>query len=248
MTVLLEKRLGRDTTQYGLTIQVGLSGFSFKIRDAKASLLHHSVLKFPDRPCTVSEMEAPLRKAVAGEPLLRRPYGRIRILFDTEKHTLVPAPMFSPGRILSDLSSLYDLQEYDEVYARPLPFSEAVLLYALPNAVTALRHYLNGAEYEYLPVIAGLLDRIPALSDHNRVCCACGDRFVHVAASEASCLKLAVSYPASEFSTACYYLFSAVREVLFNPGLTRLYFSGSLSDSRRELLTRYFSDVQLCEL
>lgn len=246
MAVLLTKRLSKDTVQYGLTIQVGLSGFSFKIKDRKGNLFHHETVQYPHRVYAAVDLEQPLKKAVVSHPLLRHPYGSVKVYFDTEKHTLVPQDCAESE--LSQLQTLYDIHEYDEVNRIPVPETEAALLYAMPTAVTSLRNRLNSEVFEFYPVIVGLLQDVVAVPDHNRVLCAYEGNYVHVVASEGGALRLAVSYPVADFDTACYYLFAVMREVMFNPGLTTLRYYGPLSEKREALLKRYFSGVQRCEL
>lgn len=246
MAVLLTKRLSKDTVQYGLTIQVGLSGFSFKVRDRKGNLLHHETVQYPHRVYSLMDVELPLKKAVVSHPLLRQPYGSIKVYLDTEKHTLVPEDAAQPE--LPQLQTLFDIHEHDEVNHLSVPESEAALLYALPAAVTSLRNRLNSEQFEFYPVIAGLLQDVAHVSDHNRVLCAYDGNFVHVVASEGGALRMAVSYSVADFETACYYLFAVMREVMFNPGLTTLRYYGPLSENRETLLKRYFSGVQRCEL
>lgn len=246
MTVWLSKRLSKDTVQYGLTIQVGLSGFSFKIRDRKDNLFHHETVHFPHRLYDPIDVELPFKKAISTHPLLKLPYGSVRIYFDTEKHTLLPRDYETSE--LEQLRKLYELHEYDEVHRIPVAGAEADLVYALPSGITSVNNHLNSSHFEFYPVIARLLEHAATLTDYNRVLCAYDGGFAHVVASEGGALRLAASYPVADFQTACYYVFAVMREVMFNPGLTTLRYFGPLSENRESLLKRYFSGVELCGL
>ncbi len=246
MAVLLDRRLSKDTVQYGLTIQVGLSGFSFKIKDRKGNLYHHETVSYPHKVFTPVDVELPFKKAVAAHPLLKSPFGSIRVYFDTEKHTLVPKDFAASE--LSCLSQLYEIPEYDEVSSIPIDDTDARLLFALPSGVTSVRNHLNSEDFSFYPIIARLLELAGSLSDYNRVLCAYDGGFAHIVASEGGALRLVNSYAVKDFETTCYYLFAVMKEVMFNPGLTTLRYFGPLSANREALLKRYFSGVQRCEL
>ena len=75
--------------QQHLSIQLGLEGFSFCIRDASR------VLAFESYHQALSKLE----ETIADQDYLHKAYHSVNINFSSEKHTLIPASIYEPKRI-----------------------------------------------------------------------------------------------------------------------------------------------------
>jgi hypothetical protein len=242
MALLVDKKIGNDTSRLRLTIQIDLSGFSFKISNSLGEFLHSYHADFPVGAFNADDIEIYIKKEVESQPLLNKEYAAVRVYYGTEKYCLVPVAFFKKENAMKMLSGLHKIEYLDEVMFVDIPEQKAVLIYAIPNAVTThiFRVQKNA---EFYPVSYFLLDKTSFLLDNNRVLINISHNIVHIVASERDKLLIANSYPASDFVTAEYYLFLVIKEVMFNPESTILQVSGNITAEQENELKRYFKGI-----
>lgn len=148
----------------------------------------------------------------------------------THKCTLVPARYFEEEDARCILSSLFALSEDETVSFRAVPRLDAVLVYAAAE----------GQE----PVLAGLIDRLPACREYNKILFHRSDGYVDLVIGQGERLLLANSYPAADFTTAEYYLFLAMKSLQLNPEVSTVTVLSPLSEAEEMSLYRYFKSVE----
>ncbi len=245
--VLVDKRIGNDTSRLRLTIQIDLSGFSFKISNSKGEFLHRHHTNFPVGVKSADEVDDLIKKEIDKHSLLHKEYAAVRVYYGTEKYCLVPSSFFDQDKAISMLGKLHKLEESDEVLFVEIPEQKGCLIYAIPSSVIS---YIGRSQKnaEYYPISYFLLDKISLLIDNNKLLVYFSNDIVHIVAAEREKLLLANSYPASDFVTAQYYIFLVVKEVMFNPEQTKINISGNISDSDEEELKKYFTGTKRSEL
>ena len=144
-----------------------------------------------------------------------------------KKFTLVPEAFFDKEKTYQILAEAVRLKETDKDYYKELPEQKAVLVYAAD------------AEYD-LPPVAGLIDSLSRIKDHNKVVASVRDGVVNVALAEGDRLLLAISYPAPDAVTAEYFLFATMKQFQLNPAVSTVYFVG---EAPYELLNDLFHHV-----
>ena len=148
-----------------------------------------------------------------------------------KKFTLVPETFFDKEKTYQILAEAVRLKETDKVYYKELPDQKAVLVYA--------------AESENdLPPVAGLLDTLSRIADHNKVVAAVDGSCISIVIAAGDRLLLANAYPAPDAVTAEYFLFATLKQFQLNPQVTTVYFLG---EAPRELLNdlfRHFKGVE----
>jgi hypothetical protein len=127
-----------------------------------------------------------------------------------------------------------------------LPEHEAKLIYAIPNSISS-RIFKIQKRAKYYPTIYDMIQRLPQLQDNNKVLIHFSKGHVHIVAGEGQRLLLANSYKADDFTSAQYYLFLVIKEVMFNPEFTTLQVMGEIDRSRMKSLSKYFKGVKICE-
>ncbi len=127
--------------QQHLSIQLGLEGFSFCIRDASR------VLAFESYHQALSKLE----ETIADQDYLHKAYHSVNINFSSEKHTLIPASIYEPKRNKKYLKLNHHKIENQQFLSDKLKQIDAFLVYAIsepemelinlffPNA--NLKHY-----------------------------------------------------------------------------------------------------------
>lgn len=161
------------------------------------------------------------------------PYLRLMIgtFFDTEKYTLLPYEYHSTGKEKEYLSSLFEIGD-GEVKALDVPLYEAAFLYVSPETAG-----------ESIPAAFHLLELMGAVPDAHKLLVRFSEGLVTVSLADRDHLLLLCSYPASSFTDSLYYVFAALKEVLFEPDHTSLYWCGSVQDESLPVLERYFEKV-----
>ena len=148
-----------------------------------------------------------------------------------KKFTLVPETFFDKEKTYQILAEAVRLKETDKVYYKELPEQKAVLVYAAD------------AEYD-LPPVAGLIDSLSRIKDHNKVVASVRDGVVNVALAEGDRLLLANSYPAPDAVTAEYFLFATMKQFQLNPAVSTVYFVGEAPYELLNDLFHYFKGVE----
>lgn len=244
---MVDKKIGNNTSRLRLTIQIDLSGFSFKISNSLGEFLYTYYKKFPVGAHSADDIELFIKKEISSQNLLSKEYAAIRVYYGTEKYCLVPSSFFKKDEALKLLSQLHNIEEMDEVLFVEIPEQKAVLIYAIPNAVTSHIFRVQKTA-EFYPISYFLIDKMSLLADNNRVLVHIADNIVHIVAGERDNLLIANSYPASDFVTAQYYIFLVVKEVMFNPEATFVQVSGNVTDNQITELKKYFKGVRKQEL
>ena len=103
-----------EKTDNGISIQVALSGYSFKIKDAEGE--HCSGWLTADRIFTTPEFQ--------------KRYESVRISLMTPKVALIPEQFFNPMDIRQTLADVVKLEDSDQVEFIRMPEYGAVLLFS----------------------------------------------------------------------------------------------------------------------
>ena len=148
----------------------------------------------------------------------------------THKCTLVPARFFEEEDARCILSSLFTLSAAETVSFRAVPRLDAVLVYA--------------AEDGQEPVLEGMIDRLPACKEYNKILFHRADGYVDLVICQGERLLLANSYPAPDFTTAEYYLFLAMKSLQLNPEVSTVSVLSGLTEAEEMSLYRYFKSVE----
>jgi len=148
------------------------------------------------------------------------------------KYTLVPTSLFKEEQQYKLLSELVQLDGNDTVKHISLPAYEAVLVYAVSSSS------------EYAPVVYNLLTTLNKIREHNKILVSFCDCYVHIVMGEGNKLLLCNSFPASDITTAEYFIFYAIKEFQINPEMTTIYFYEEIVDEIRDELFKYFQGVE----
>lgn len=213
-----------------ISIQVSLSGYSFKVLAPDGAVVSAS----PDWLGPGS---------VFTTPELQRRYGGAEIALMTPKFALVPAAFLLPGEEREALSEVCDLAPGDEVRVCDVPQFGAKLVYSLSVGETLSKVIAQSLSAEVLPEIWFLLRALGEVEEYNRIVASVADGRLYLAISQGKTLLLANSYPAPDFTTAEYYLFLAVKRLQINPEASAVWFRTPLGPAEEMSLYRYFKAV-----
>ena len=127
----------KKTSQYKLSIQVDLDGFSFCVYDPAQK--KHIVLRYIPCDFSVSQELYPEKiTAIYNEiSWLSQPFASCSCIFISQKNTLIPSSFYSKDTLATFLNFAYPLDEMDEVNYRISEESNAVAVFAVPNALAS---------------------------------------------------------------------------------------------------------------
>lgn len=218
-----------------ISIQVSLSGYSFKVWQDGAA--HSSGWVGADRIFTTPEFQ--------------RRYDEVELSLFTPKCTLVPENFFDPSSARSALSEVVLLRDSDAVDFVAVPDSGAVLVYSnsmdesLSAAISQTVRDSSGTSPRILPELYYLLKSLRECPEYNKIIASYMDGYLHLAIAQGHGLLLANVYEAVDFTTAEYFIFLAMRKLQLNPEMSTVCFRTPLSSEEEMSLYRYFKSVEV---
>lgn len=146
--------------------------------------------------------------------------------------TLVPFAFFDPAAEYSTLAEVVELSEDAIVRHIEIPQYEAVLIYSV-----------DGDSSVSLPEIANILNSLPSCPEYNKILCSIIDGILYIAIAQGKTLLLANWYKASDFTTAEYYIFLAMKSLQLNPEVSTISWRTAIDPEDEMSLYRYFKAV-----
>ena len=217
-----------------ISIQVGLSGYSFKIQ--ADGVMRSSGWMGAERIFTAAEFQ--------------RRYEDVDIAVFTPKWTLIPAQFHHPMHVRKMLAEVVDLADNDPVDFVEVPEFAAVLLYS--NAIgetlskvlseTVIR--TDGSKAVPLPEIYYMFGSIRNIPDYNKILASYKDGYLHLVIAQGKSLLLCNTFQAPDFTTAEYFVFLAMKKLQLNPEVSTIFFRTELTDEQEMSLYRYFKSVE----
>ena len=217
-----------------ISIQVSLSGYSFKVEDARGS--HSSVWQ---EPRTLFTSQA-----------LQRTYAEVELSLFTPKCALIPESFFSPESARDLLSQTVQLDAGDRAFHISVPQYAAVLVYSADSALGICNAVLNsvrcGGEKapEFLPEMYYILRDLSQSAEYNKIMASWADGWLYLAIAQGKNLQLANVYRAVDFTTAEYFIFTALKSLQLNPEMSVISFRTPLDAEQEMSLYRYFRSVE----
>ena len=221
------------TSTTGISIQVSLSGYSFKVLEGGE--IFSSGWLGADRIFTTPEFQ--------------RRYDKVDIALLTPKCTLVPESFFRPEAARALLSDVVALDAADAVESVRVPEQSAVLVFSntlgesLSRVLSLTVLDTSGAQAPVLPEMYYLLQALPLCEDYNKVVASWRDGWLHLVVAQGRTLLLSNVYQAADFTTAEYYLFLVLKKLQLNPEVSTVCFRTPLAPEEEMSLYRYFKAV-----
>ena len=221
------------TSYTGISIQVSLSGYSFKVSSGE------------DVSCSGWQGAERLFTT----PEFQRRYNWVEISLLTPKVALVPDSFFDPAQPRKALEEVVPLEEVDFVESVPLPSLASTLVYSnsigesLSKVVAQTVLPASGQPVRVLPEMYYLLQELEKLTDYNKIVASWGGGYLHLAIAQGKSLCLANVFHAPDFTTAQYFIFLCLKRLQLNPEVTTVCFRTPLDPEAEMSLYRYFKGV-----
>ena len=218
----------------GISIQVGLSGYSFKIQ--------------ADSVESVSEWMTSDR--IFTSPELQRRYDEVEISVFTPKCALIPSQFHSPEASRMLLSEVVSLKESDPVDYVAVPDQAAVLVYSnaigetLSKVISETVLCADGSKVKPLPELYFMLRDLKKVTEYNKILASYMDGYLYLVIAQGKTLLLCNSFRATDFTTAEYFIFLMMKKLQLNPEVSTICFRTSLDQEQELSLYRYFRSVE----
>lgn len=222
------------TYKKGISIQVSLGGYSFRIRTEGET--RASGWLSPDRIFTAPEFQSR--------------YDDVEIFLFTPKCTLVPAHFFDPSMARGILSEVVNLDEGDQVEYVDVPSVGGVMVYSrsigetLSKVLSDTVLRSDGYKARVLPELFAMLTAVEDIPEYNRIVASYADGRLYLVVSQGKSLQLCNSFEAVDFTTAEYFIFLVMNKLQLNPEVSTIYFRTPLESSQEMSLYRYFKAVE----
>ncbi len=218
-------------TSNRITIQLDLSGYSFKIQDRNEQTLSQEYHSCPV-DLSVERINA----------LQNAPFLSADIAVSTWKYTMVPLYGFDKSKARETLSELKELDVNETVLHLEMPQRKAVMLYAIPSDIySGLMPVAKNTRI--YPVAYSLIERLAEIEQNNRVAVTFSDGMLHIAVAERDRLMFVNTFPARDIATMEYFIMSIIKEMPFNPEHTYIYIYGKVDSDTVSELEKYFPKV-----
>ena len=215
----------------GISIQVSLSGYSFRV--------------FPGGgPSGWMGSEQ-----LFTMPEFQHRYREVEISLLTPKVALVPESFFDGASAREALAEVAAIAPEDTVDWVDVPEAGAVLVYSL-SIGESLSKVLSqtvltedGNQARVLPEMYYLIRALGSLEDYNKIVASWRDGWLHLVIAQGKSLRLANVFQAPDFTTAQYFLFLAMKKLQLNPEVSTVCFRTPLDMDSSMSLYRYFKAV-----
>ena len=219
----------------GISIQVGLSGYSFKIEDDTQKSL--SGWMGPESVFTIKE--------------LQRRYDDVDVSVFSPYCTLVPQNFFRYESAREQLNAVSRLPEGALVETVEVPEFGAVLIYS--NSIGGTLHKViaesvlmtDGNKAKPLPEMYYMLKDVQNIPDYNRILASYMDGVLYLVVAQGKTLLLCNTFKAPDFTTAEYFIFMVMKKLQLNPEMSSITFRTPLNEEQEMSLYRYFKSVDI---
>lgn len=218
-----------------ISIQVGLNGYSFKLKDGAFSL-------------TSDWMGV---ESLFVTPELQKRYDEVEISVFTPKCALVPIHFHDPATSREMLSEVVRLGEEDSVDFVNIPQYAATLVYSdvvdqdVSKAISETVVCSDGSKAKPLPEMYYMLKQLSDLEEYNKILASYMDGYLYLAIAQGQNLLLCNTYKAADFTTAQYFIFLAMKKLQLNLEISSIYFRTPLSQEDEISLYSYFRNVDV---
>ncbi len=225
------------TDQYnrtGISIQVGLSGYSFKVYGANG--VDSSGWMTPEH--------------LFSSPQMQRRYDEVEIAVFTPKFALVPSQFYNPDEARTMLAEVAALAPEDNVESVNVPELASVLVYSdsvggtLPRVIAEMVFKTDGSKVRPLPEVWYMLSSLDQIGEYNKILASYMDGWLYLVIAQGRTLLLCNAYAAPDFTTAEYFIFLAMKRLQLNPEMSTVYFRTPLAEEDEMSLYRYFKSVE----
>lgn len=146
------------------------------------------------------------------------------------KCTLVPTRFIDEKDPRCFLSEVATISENDQIETLEVQEYDATLVYVNTD--------------DGVPELYKVLKALSKCSEYNKILASYVNGFLHLAIAQGDSLVFSNVFPASDFTTAEYFLFAALKNLQINPEVSTVSFGSRLEQEDEMSLYTYFNSVE----
>lgn len=238
------------SARHDLSIQVSLDGFSFCVVDPASYHVRH-VKSYAFAPDLALDDYAGLVADINyWDDLLRLPYRRVRLMYASERSTVVPDALYDPARHQEVIESLFEPVVYaEEYFANRLGSVDAWSVSTVPEPVSRalLAHQPDALWYNpAVPVCERMLTE-KFTGGQSRLIVNRGRGWADLFVTENGALTLHNRCQCTHHLDVAYYVVNVVDQLSLDPDRVALRLMGEVDRDSAEVafLRKYLPNVSL---
>ena len=240
-----------NTHLYNLSIQVGLDGFSFVIKEREKGNIRRFFSNSYTRD-TVNDntLTDAVERDIRVNPELTFPYNKITIYYESQHYLLIPTDVFEKEKARQLLEIMHPLNELDEIHFHDIPSIQSTLVYTVHTEILALltntlpktAQVLCTADYFFnLPLESNLKDKVLYAQVYND--------YVNIAYTENGKPLLVNTYRYTNDNDFVYHLLNIIKQQEAEKQAISIIFEGKLTRlSNVYRLVNRFSEADLADI
>jgi len=236
----------KNTSEYHLSIQLGLDGFSFCILDVHRS----KYIALRHIPLIVGKLQFLSRKIDSifdQEEKLQATYKSVLITYSTDTATLIPKEFSEPAYYQKMAVLINDISRNEEIFTNSISGFNYQLVYSLPkDLVTLLNRKYTDFKFRHksVPLFASVIEQ----RDEKRktILINFEKKYIRMIALKASQISLYNSFYFKNESDFLYYTLNICQSLQFDPDHDEILIGGYVADDSNYIrqLKKYISNIK----
>lgn len=215
------------TTEYKLSIQVNLDGFSFFVLDTTDNRL----LAWCKKSVTISNLSFVARRLeewLNEEELLQHSFKEVKVLFFSEKFTLVPDNIFEDSQKTELLELMHPNIKNQSVFHDALN-SDYRLLYSVPTSMYKLlnKNFNNCSLHHPLFYLVSGMEKMESKKD-KKMALWIGSSFFYLLLLNKGVIQIVNAFNFATGNDILYFSLSAIKQLDFAPKNVNVFLSGQM--------------------
>lgn len=235
----------KNASDYHISIQLGLDGFSFCILDIR----RNKYVVFRHIPLIVGKLQFLTRKIETifeQEENLHATFRSVLITYSTEKSTLIPKDYPEPEFYLKVAGLTNEIKRNEEVRAENLTGTSYQIIYSYPKELmTLLNRKFTDFQFKHksIPLLVSIIDQRDVKK--KTILINFEKKYIRMIAFTGSQVSLYNSFNYKNESDFLYFTLHICQGIHFNPELDEILIGGYVADDSSYIrqLNKYISHV-----
>jgi len=233
-------------SEYHLSIQIGLDGFSFCVLD----IHRNKYIVFRHIPLIVGKLQFLTRKIETifdQEEMLNASYQSVSISYSTNKSTLLPKEYSAPDHFVDVANLTNDISRSEDIRADDIPGFNFQLVYSFPKELmTFLNRKFTDFQFRHksIPLLESAMNQ--RSEKKNMLLLNFEKKYIRMIALKGSQIALYNSFYFKNESDFLYYTLNICHNLQFDPELDEIRIGGYVADDSGYVrqLKKYLGNVQ----
>ena len=247
----------QQTARYRLSVRIAADSVSFCLADPDRNT-YIQLASFENsgfsgiRRLEKEIVEEMFEDVISLHPWLRGKFASVNILFEDCRYTLLPLPLFDQNNYQSNYAFNFTNTTGEEVLYTPLPVSDAVLIYGVPEGLVESlkkRYPIIGFYHSNFPLLVAFINKYRNVDNQGSVLVNFRKGAMDILILSGRKLQLVNSYSCKTDEDALYFLVFAIEQIGLNPETVELHLSGMIErdNTLHILINKYVRNVRLIE-